>query len=58
MSNCVASVVVAIWEKACDREVLAAELNVNYENTEEALDEGKLVDATLAVNDAAPAKAL
>jgi Na+/H+-dicarboxylate symporter len=50
MSNCVASVVVAIWEKACDRAVLAAELDVNYEKTEQALDEGELVDATLAVN--------
>jgi Na+/H+-dicarboxylate symporter len=49
MSNCVASVVVAIWEQACDRAVLAAELNVNYAVTEEALDEGELVDATLAV---------
>jgi len=55
MSNCVASVVVAIWEKACDREVLQAELDVNYEKTEEALDEGKLVDATLLVPDAATA---
>jgi Na+/H+-dicarboxylate symporter len=57
MSNCVASVVVAIWEKACDRSVLAAELNVNYAATEEALDEGELVDATLAVVDPATRKA-
>ena len=52
MSNCVASVVVAIWERACDRSVLQAELNVNYASTEEALDEGKLVDATLALEKA------
>ena len=51
MSNCVASVVVAMWEKACDRAVLHNELDVNYERTEEALDEGKLVDATLAVSE-------
>ena len=57
MSNCVASVVVAIWEKACDRAVLAAELNVNYAVTEEALDEGELVDATLAVVDPLTRKA-
>jgi Na+/H+-dicarboxylate symporter len=57
MSNCVASVVVAIWEKACDRTVLAAELNVNYAATEEALDEGELVDATLAVVDPLTRKA-
>jgi len=51
ISNCVASVVVAMWEKACDRAVLDAELNVNYASTEQALDEGKLVDATLAVGE-------
>ena len=49
ISNCVASIVVAIWEKACDRAVLKAELDENYEKTEQALDEGKLVDATLAL---------
>jgi Na+/H+-dicarboxylate symporter len=58
MSNCVASVVVAIWEKACDRAVLASELDVNYEKTEQALDEGELVDATLAVTVPATAKAI
>jgi Na+/H+-dicarboxylate symporter len=57
MSNCVASVVVAMWEKACDRAVLKAELDVNYEKTEEALDEGKLVDATLVVSEPVRAKA-
>jgi hypothetical protein len=40
-----------MWEKACDRTVLNSELDVNYERTEEALDEGKLVDATLAVSE-------
>ena len=57
ISNCVASVVVAMWEKACDRAVLAAELNVNYATTEAALDEGELVDATLAVVDPVTRKA-
>jgi Na+/H+-dicarboxylate symporter len=56
ISNCVASVVVAIWEKACDRAVLASELDVNYEKTEQALDEGELVDATLAVTEPVTAK--
>ena len=58
MSNCVASVVVAIWEKACDRVVLTAELDVNYEKTEQALDEGTLVEATLAVTEPAAAKSI
>jgi Na+/H+-dicarboxylate symporter len=53
ISNCVASVVVAIWENACDRAVLASELSVNFEKTEQALDEGRLVDATLAVTEQA-----
>jgi aerobic C4-dicarboxylate transport protein len=56
ISNCVASIVVAIWEKACDRAVLQSELDVNYEKTEQALDEGKLVDATLAMPEPATAK--
>jgi aerobic C4-dicarboxylate transport protein len=56
ISNCVASVVVAIWERACDRSVLKSELDVNYEKTEEALDEGKLVDATLAVGPGSEAR--
>jgi Na+/H+-dicarboxylate symporter len=50
ISNCVASIVVAIWERACDRNVLRSELDVNYARTEQALDEGKLVDATLVVS--------
>jgi hypothetical protein len=42
-------VVVSIWEKACDREVLQSELNEGYAMTEHALEEGELIDATLAV---------
>jgi Na+/H+-dicarboxylate symporter len=38
MSNAVACVVVSIWEKACDREVLARELSSGYVNTEMALE--------------------
>ena len=56
ISNCVASIVVAIWEKACDRDVLKRELDVNYAKTEQALDEGRLVDATLAVAQPTAAK--
>jgi len=43
MSNAVACVVVSIWEKACDREVLTRELAQDYVHTELALEE----DATL-----------
>lgn len=39
MSNVVVSVVVSIWENACDREVLAAELDRNYSASEQALEE-------------------
>ena len=46
-SNAVAVVVVSIWEGACDRAVLDAELNQNYASTEMALDDGELIDATL-----------
>ena len=49
MSNAVACVVVSIWEKACDREVLTAELNQGYATTEHALEEGDLIDASLSV---------
>lgn len=45
-SNAVAVVVVSIWEGACDREVLHAELDRNYAVTEEALDDGRLVGVT------------
>jgi aerobic C4-dicarboxylate transport protein len=51
MSNAVACVVVSIWEKACDREVLASELNQGYAVTEQALDDGEMVDATLRVDE-------
>lgn len=39
MSNAVACVVVSIWERACDREVLTRELAQNYVNTEQELEE-------------------
>jgi aerobic C4-dicarboxylate transport protein len=42
VSNCVASLVVAIWEDACDRTVLARELDQNYDKTEAALEQGQL----------------
>jgi len=51
ISNAVACVVVSIWEKACDREVLASELNQGYAVTEQALDDGEMIDATLRVDD-------
>ena len=34
-----ASIVVSLWENACDREVLARELAQNYVNTELALEQ-------------------
>jgi Na+/H+-dicarboxylate symporter len=52
ISNAVACVVVSIWEKACDREVLARELAQNYADTELALEENP------ALPPAAPAAAL
>ena len=39
ISNAVACIVVSIWEKACDREVLQRELSVGYALAEEALEE-------------------
>jgi Na+/H+-dicarboxylate symporter len=39
MSNAVACIVVSIWESACDREVLARELQQNFVNTELALEQ-------------------
>jgi len=54
MSNAVACVVVSIWEKACDREVLASELNQGYAVTEQALDDGEMIDATLRVDETPP----
>ncbi len=38
ISNCVACIVVSIWEKACDRTQLATELGSGYVRTEEALE--------------------
>jgi hypothetical protein len=34
-----------IWENACDREVLKRELDQNYANTEEALEEAQVKNA-------------
>jgi aerobic C4-dicarboxylate transport protein len=48
ISNCVVSIVVSIWENACDREVLARELNQNYGKTEEALEEDGLINISPA----------
>jgi aerobic C4-dicarboxylate transport protein len=39
ISNAVCCVVVAIWEKACDREVLIRELGENYARTEHELED-------------------
>jgi len=39
ISNAVACIVVSIWEKACDREVLQRELSDGYAQAEEALEE-------------------
>jgi Na+/H+-dicarboxylate symporter len=39
VSNAVACIVVSIWEKACDREVLQRELRDGYARAEEALEE-------------------
>jgi Na+/H+-dicarboxylate symporter len=39
MSNVVVSVVVSIWENACDRKVLLAELDRNYAASEQSLEE-------------------
>jgi Na+/H+-dicarboxylate symporter len=39
MSNAVACIVVSIWERACDREVLARELTQNYVASELALEQ-------------------
>ncbi len=43
LSNAVACVVVSMWEKACDRDVLQRELSQGYANTDAALEDG---DAT------------
>jgi hypothetical protein len=41
-------VVVSIWENACDREVLARELQQNYVNTEMALEQDAVLPQTPA----------
>src|SRR4051794_39973428 len=51
VSNAVACIVVSIWENACDRQVLACELQQNYVSTELALEQ----DAVLAKAPAAAA---
>jgi hypothetical protein len=43
-----------MWEGACDRRVLATELGAGYAVTEQALDDGKLIDATLEVEPPLP----
>jgi Na+/H+-dicarboxylate symporter len=53
ISNCVASIVVCIWEGACDRTVLARELDQNYANTERLLEEGSMPGLALVPSSAA-----
>jgi Na+/H+-dicarboxylate symporter len=45
ISNAVAVVVVSMWENACDRTVLKRELDQNYANTEDALEEAQVKSA-------------
>jgi Na+/H+-dicarboxylate symporter len=40
VSNAVACIVVSMWEKACDKDVLKRELAANCANTEHELEEG------------------
>ena len=47
VSNTVAVVVVSIWEHACNREVLQRELDNNYAQVEDALEEPQVSDAHL-----------
>jgi aerobic C4-dicarboxylate transport protein len=47
VSNTVAVVVVSMWERACNREVLQRELDNNYAQTEETLEEAGASDAQL-----------
>lgn len=57
ISNAVACIVVSIWEKACDRQVLQRELSVDYARAEEALEEDAAgIPVTPSV--ALPARAL
>ncbi len=48
VSNAVASIVVSIWEGACDRRVLDAELSRNYARTEQTLEDDGLIDVVPA----------
>jgi Na+/H+-dicarboxylate symporter len=49
VSNTVAVVVVSMWENACDRLVLHRELDQGYAETEEALEEGRVVATPVRV---------
>jgi Na+/H+-dicarboxylate symporter len=46
ISNCVACIVVSIWEHACDRAQLASELGSGYVRTEEALEHDEPIPAS------------
>ncbi|KWR87671.1 C4-dicarboxylate transporter DctA [Cupriavidus sp. IDO] len=48
ISNVVACIVVSMWEKACDREVLKRELSSNYPFTEEKLEAGDTPSVVMA----------
>ncbi|WER47049.1 C4-dicarboxylate transporter DctA [Cupriavidus sp. WKF15] len=48
ISNVVACIVVSMWEKACDREVLKRELTSNYPFTEEKLEAGDTPSVVMA----------
>ncbi|MBP0622893.1 C4-dicarboxylate transporter DctA [Cupriavidus sp. LEh25] len=48
ISNVVACIVVSMWEKACDREVLKRELTSNYTSTEEKLEAGDVPSVIMA----------
>lgn len=57
ISNAVACIVVSIWEKACDRDVLQRELSVGYAKTEQALEDGEAEPAGIGRAPAAPVQA-
>ena len=48
ISNVVACIVVSMWEKACDRDVLTRELSSNYPFTEEKLEAGDTPSVVMA----------
>lgn len=56
MSNAVACVVVSIWEKACDREVLQRELTLGYAATESLEVEATLVTPIAVAAEASVAR--